>query len=123
MNHKELDVWKKSILLAEWVYKLTHEFPKEEVYGMTSQLRRASVSVSTNIAEGSARKGNKEFVQFLHISLGSLAELETLIIISRKIDYLSEKQKTETLELITDCSKLTYGLIKYITKNKKPTIS
>ncbi len=123
MNHKELDVWKKSILLAKRIYKLTREFPKEEIYGITSQLRRASVSVSTNIAEGSARKGNKEFIQFLHISLGSLAELETLIIISRKIDYLSEKQKIETLDLITDCSKLTYGLIKYITKNKKPTIS
>ena len=123
MNHKELDVWKKSTLLAKRIYKLTREFPKEEIYGITSQLRRASVSVSTNIAEGSARKGNKEFIQFLHISLGSLAELETLIIISRKIDYLSEKQKIETLDLITDCSKLTYGLIKYITKNKKPTIS
>jgi four helix bundle protein len=118
MNHKELDVWKSSMLLAEMVYKQTTDFPKHEQFGITSQLRRAAVSVPTNVAEGSARKGNKEFVQFLYISLGSLTELETLIILSRNIDYLSEDKKDEIIKLITSCSKLTHGLIKYL-KNKQ----
>ena len=105
MNHKELDVWKSSMLLAELVYKQTKDFPKHEQFGMTSQIRRAAISVPTNIAEGSARKGNKEFIQFLHISLGSLSELETLIILSQNIDYISEENKNELLELLTNCSK------------------
>ncbi len=117
MNHKELDVWKNSMLLAELVYKQTKDLPKHEQFGLTSQMRRAAVSVPTNIAEGAARKGNKEFIQFLYISLGSLAELETLLLISRNIDYLSEEQKEESLKLITTCKKLNLGLIKYL-KNK-----
>lgn len=100
MNHKELDIWKSSMLLAELVYIQTKDFPVHEQFGLISQLRRAVVSVPTNIAEGAARKGNKEFIQFLYISLGSLAELETLIIISRNIDYLSVGQKDEILGLV-----------------------
>ena len=118
MNHKELDVWKSSMLLAELVYKQTKDFQKHEQFGMTSQIRRAAISVPANIAEGSARKGNKEFIQFLHISLGSLSELETLIILADKIEYISESNKDELIELITTCSKLTYGLIKYLNRKK-----
>jgi len=119
MNHQDLDVWKSAMLLAERVYRETVEFPKHEQFGMTSQLRSAAVSVSANIAEGSARKGDKEFIQFLYISLGSLAELETLMIISNKVGYLNDANKDDLLELVTHCSKLTYGLIKYLKSKDK----
>lgn len=114
MNHKDLDVWKSAILLAEKVYRETVDFPKQEQFGLISQLRRAAVSVPANIAEGSARKGNKELIQFLYISLGSLAELETLIILSNKVGYFNDEKQDNLLTLVTKCSKLTYGLIKYL---------
>ena len=75
MNHKDLDVWKESMNLAREVYLLTQTFPKEERYGITSQIRRSAVSIPSNIAEGAARSSDKEYIQFLYISLGSLAEL------------------------------------------------
>ena len=84
-NHKDLKVWEKSIDLAEEIYKITKNFPKEELYGITSQIRRAAVSISANIAEGAARNSNKEFIQFLYIALGSLSELETELIISKRV--------------------------------------
>jgi four helix bundle protein len=114
MNHKDLDVWKESMLLAKEVYLLTKHFPKEELYGITSQLRRASVSVPSNIAEGAARSSDKEFVQFLYISLGSLSELETQLLLSKDLEFIDVKTilpKTEPIKM-----KLL-GLIKYL-KNK-----
>jgi len=77
MDHKDLDVWKRSMDLVQLIYEYTKLFPKEEMYGLTSQMRRAAVSIPSNIAEGAARKGDKEFIQFLMLSLGSLSELET----------------------------------------------
>jgi four helix bundle protein len=73
--HKDLDVWKESMRLAKDVYALTTKFPKEEMYGLTSQIRRSAVSIPSNIAEGAGRNSNKEFIQFVYISLGSLVEL------------------------------------------------
>jgi four helix bundle protein len=113
MNHKELDVWKESIELTKKIYNITKNFPKEELYGLTNQIRRASVSIPSNIAEGSARSSDKEFIQFLYISLGSLSELETQLIISKEIGY-NEHIFEEELEKI---KKMTLGLIKYL-KNK-----
>ena len=118
MNHKDLDAWKVSMMLAKLVFQETKSFPKNEQFGMTSQMRRAAVSVPANIAEGSARKGDKEFIQFLHIALGSLAELETLTILAADFEYSSDKQKDSLLEQITISSKLVYGMIKYL-RNKK----
>ncbi|OGC89196.1 MAG: hypothetical protein A2W25_03240 [candidate division Zixibacteria bacterium RBG_16_53_22] len=77
MDHKDLDAWKQAMLLVEDVYKVTSAFPKEEIYGLTAQLRRSAVSVPSNLSEGAGRKSSKEFNNFLSISLGSLAELET----------------------------------------------
>ena len=114
MNHKDLDVWKSAMLLAEAIYVETDDFPTHEQFVLTSQLRRAAVSVPANIAEGSARKGNKELIQFLYISLGSLAELETLIILSNKVGYFIDEKQEKLLALITQCSKLTHGLINYL---------
>jgi len=120
MNHKDLDVWKAAMDLAESIYRATGDFPAHEQFGLTSQLRRAAVSVPANIAEGYARKANTEFIQFLHISLGSLAELETLIILSGNVGYLQEETSEKLLADVTRCSRLTFGLIKFVRANKKP---
>ncbi len=109
-NHKDLKVWENSIDLAEEIYKITKNFPKEESYGITSQIRRAAVSISANIAEGAARNSNKEFMQFLYIVLGSLGELETELIISKRVGYLKEKV---IFDKIIEIRKLLLGLIKY----------
>lgn len=90
-SYKELIVWQKSIELVKKIYKLTASFPKDEIYGLASQMRRAAVSIPSNIAEGYARKNLKEYLQFLRISYGSSAELETQIVIAKDlykdIDY------------------------------------
>ena len=84
-SYKDLIVWQKAIELATWIYGLTGGFPKEEIYGITSQMRRAAVSVPSNIAEGQSRQHKNEFIQFLSIAKGSLSELETQLIISGKL--------------------------------------
>ena len=89
-GHKDLDVWKKSMAFVTTIYKVTQDFPKEEIYGITNQMRRAAVSIPSNISEGASRGYEKEFIQFLHIALGSLSELETQILISRNLDFISE---------------------------------
>lgn len=96
-NHKDLEVWKRAVELAREVYETTKSFPKEEVFGLTSQMKRASVSIASNIAEGAARKGQQEFVQFLYIAIGSASELDTQIEIAKAIgmgnaEALSELQ-------------------------------
>jgi four helix bundle protein len=85
MNHKDLEVWKKSMDLVEDVYALSKFFPNDEKFGLTNQIRRASVSVPSNISEGAARKSDKEFIQFLYIALGSLSELETQYLIAVRL--------------------------------------
>ena len=87
-THKELEVWQMGMDLVENVYRITGAFPKEEMYGLAAQIRRSAISIPSNIAEGAARKGNAEFIQFLNISLGSLSELETQILIAKRLDYL-----------------------------------
>jgi len=87
-----LDVWKLSIELVKSIYQLTNKFPTSETYGLTSQLRRSAISIPSNIAEGQGRNSPKEFRQFLAFALGSLAELETQLIISKEIDCLTEEK-------------------------------
>lgn len=89
MHHKDLDAWKEAITLVEAVYSATSSFPQAELFGLTSQLRRASVSVPSNISEGAARNTAREFSHFLGITLGSLAELETQLIIADRLGYAS----------------------------------
>lgn len=95
-THKDLDVWRRSIDLVASVYKTTSLFPKEELYGLTSQIRRAAVSIPSNIAEGAARNHVNEFRQFLYIALGSGAELETQLIIAKMLGFISD-EKSQTL--------------------------
>jgi len=117
MNHKDLDVWKGGIGLVTDIYKLSNILPDIEKYGMASQMRRAAISIPANIAEGAGRNSDKEFVQFLYISLGSLEELETLIIIGLNLKYFNTPGTKILIEKIVHIRKLLIGLIKYL-KNK-----
>ena len=99
-TYKELDVWKNGVELVKKVYIITSDFPKEEVYGLTSQIRRSAISIPSNIAEKSARNSTKEFIQFLYIALGSAAELETQLIISKDLGFLKDLSLFEDLEKI-----------------------
>ena len=111
-THKDLDAWKKAIELVEAVYGLTKAFPKTEMYGLTNQLRGAAVSIPSNIAEGAARSSTKEFVQFLHIALGSVSEVETQVIIAQRLDYVDDVNSIE--EQIEAVRRLILGLIRYL---------
>ena len=112
MNHKELNVWKKSMELVSLVYEISATFPDVEKFGLTSQIRRSAVSIPSNIAEGSARKGNKDLIQFLYISLGSLAELETQYLIAVQLKFVEKHTKLENL--IIEVTKLLLGFKNYI---------
>ncbi len=111
-TYRDLDIWKASIQLVKDVYKLTEQFPKQEVYGLVSQMRRAGVSIPSNVAEGFRRYHNKEYKQFLYISLGSCAELETQTTISRELAYISEDKETALLEKLDHISRMISNLLK-----------
>jgi four helix bundle protein len=115
MTHKDLTVWKKSMRLVLLIYKHTQSFPKEELYGIVSQMRRAATSIPSNIAEGYGRNSNKELIRFLYVALGSSSELETQIIISFHLKYLQEKEYEELVQLNDEVRKMLSSLIK--TKN------
>jgi len=91
-RHHDLLVWQEGISLVKEIYAVTAAFPKEEAFGLTSQMRRSAVSVPSNVAEGAARVGKKEFIQFLAISRGSLMELETQIILAKELDFIEDGQ-------------------------------
>jgi len=110
--HKKLDVWKLSVDLVAEIYKLTHILPPEERYNLSSQMQRAVVSVPANIAEGAARKSKKEFAQFLHISQGSLSELDTHLEVAKRLEYLSEDKIHSSDVLMERIDKMLTGLIK-----------
>ena len=110
-DHKELEAWKLSMDIVVDVYKVTTAFPKEEIFGLTAQMRRAAVSIPSNISEGAARNSEKEFVHFLHVALGSAAELETQLIISQRLTYVTD---ISSLIARTDfVQKLICGLIRH----------
>lgn len=106
MTHKDLEVWQKAITFVTDIYNQTAGFPKEEMYGLVSQLRRSSVSIPSNIAEGAARQSNKEYIQFLYVALGSLMELDTQLIIAKNINFLSEESLIK-LQLKIENRKIT----------------
>ena len=110
-NFQDLRIWQIGIEVVKDIYILTKKFPKEELYGLTSQVRRSAVSIPSNIAEGFRRYHNKEYKQFLYISLGSCAELETQIIIANELDYINENDKAELIEKIKYICRMTVKLI------------
>jgi four helix bundle protein len=116
-NFRELEIWKRSVDLAEYIYKATNDFPKDELYGLTSQLRRAAVSIPSNIAEGFTRLHNREYKQFLYVSLGSCSEVITQLIISEKLGYIEKKKADRLIDEIEQISKMTMSLIKKLNTN------
>jgi len=110
-SHKDLIVWQKSIDLTVLIYKLTEKFPKEELYGLVMQMRRSAVSVASNIAEGRSRKTRKDFIQFLRIAYGSVAELETQLIIAQKLEKTKDLNYSKVNELLLEVSKMLNAMI------------
>jgi four helix bundle protein len=117
--HKKLDVWRESVALATHIYQVTENFPKAETYGLTSQMRRSVVSVSSNIAEGAARFSSKEFAQFLNIAGGSLSELDTQLEIAYNLTFLTVEEKKEIDSKIDAIAAKLAGLIKHIRRDDK----
>ena len=108
MTHKDLEVWKKRMDLVEDVYKLMKQLPENEKYGLISQIKRSSISIPSNIAEGAARGSTKEFIRFLDIASGSLSELETQLLLLERLGFCStEENLSEEIETI---GKMLYGL-------------
>ena len=116
-TYQNLNVWKKSMLLVKEIYLLLKEYPKEEIYALSSQIKRAAVSVPANIAEGIGRNYKKDTIQFLHISRGSLYELETLMCISQMMSYLTNDSFNGVNDNIQECLRLLNGLISYYEKS------
>ena len=114
MNHKELDVWKVSIELVTLTYKYTENFPKHEQFGLINQIRRSAVSIPSNIAEGSGRNSWKELHNFVGYSIGSAAELDTQLIIAKKLNYLDDEAEDTLFKMIEKTRKLLSGYKKYI---------
>lgn len=112
-NYKDLDVWKKSIDLVSNIYELLPKYPQDEKYALVDQMRRSSISVPSNIAEGQARGSEKEFVQFLNFSRGSLAELETQLIISHRLRYLNQSDFQLVMDKIEEINRMLFRLIAY----------
>ncbi len=115
-THKDLIVWKKSIDFVVEIYLKTNSFPKEEQYGLTSQIRRAAVSISSNIAEGYGRHSEKELIRFLFISLGSASEVETHLIISNRLGYINDNSFENLSQNVLEIVRMLSALIK--SKNK-----
>ncbi len=111
-SFRDLEIWKKGIKLVEDAYAVTKTFPKEEIYGLTSQMRRSAVSIPSNIAEGFRRRSNAEYRQFLYVSLGSCAELETQVTIAKNLNYITQNVEDGLLESIDHTCRMTMNLIK-----------
>ena len=119
-SHKELKVWQKGIELVKSIYEITQLFPPNEQFGLISQMRRAAVSIPSNIAEGCGRNSDKELIHFLYVALGSASELETQIIISQELSLLQPEKSEQMQSLIFEIIKMTSSLIKSIrTRDEK----
>ena len=117
-SYRDLEVWQRSMKLAKRIYQVTQKFPSDERFGLTNQLRRASVSVPSNLAEGHARFGAGEFSRFISISMGSVAEIETQILLSTDLGYLTGELSREILEDLETIGKMLRGLAKSISKRR-----
>lgn len=116
MHHKNLEAWKESINFVTEIYELTKKFPKEELWGLTSQIRRASVSIPSNIAEGCGRTSTKETSRFMDIAIGSIAEVETQLIIAQNLGYIDSE---ELISKLSKINALVQGIKKYLSKVEK----
>jgi four helix bundle protein len=124
VSYRDLDVWQQARVLVKIIYQLTRSFPKDEQFGLISQLRRAVISVPSNVAEGCGRNHFKDSTQFFFIARGSLYEVETQLIVSSDLGFLSEQEVETALSQVTRCKKLLNGFINYFqkqTNNDQPT--
>lgn len=113
-SFRDLQVWEKSHNLTLQIYKLTSEFPREEIYGLTSQIRRACASIPTNIAEGCGRESSADFARFLQIAMGSASETEYLILLAHDLKYLTKDQHAELMDTIIRIKKMLINLQKSV---------
>ncbi|MFH1731858.1 MAG: four helix bundle protein [Planctomycetota bacterium] len=120
-DYRDLLVWQKGIAFVKDIYLATKRFPSDERFGLTDQMRRAAVSIPSNIAEGHARQHRKEFRQFLHITLGSLAELDTQLIVARDLEYISDEEVAGLGDKLTELRKMTCGLIAKLPVTPNPS--
>ena len=121
-SYRDLDVWKKSLELVKEIYKTTNGFPSEEKFGLVNQMPRAAVSIPSNIAEGHARLATGEFMRFISISLGSVAELETQLILSKELHFIDKPILEKFLLLLDEIGKMLRGLYKSLQKKKLEAI-
>ena len=112
--HKKLNAWTDAVDLAQQIYRVTERFPSNERFGLTSQIRRAAVSIPSNIAEGAARQTKKEFLNFLHIAKGSLSELDTQLEIARRLEYLDQARWKTLDERLERVDRMLSGLIRHL---------
>ena len=118
-SHKDLLVWQKAVELVVTVYRITSTFPRDELYGLVSQIRRSAVSIPSNIAEGAARQTKREFQQFLHIALGSASELETQFIIAGRLGYCDALQMEAMSREMDQIRRMLLGLIRQLRSGNK----
>ncbi|MCQ9207627.1 MAG: four helix bundle protein [Omnitrophica bacterium] len=111
-SYKDLEVWKKSVELVKEIYNITKKFPKEEQFGITSQMRRCSISISSNISEGKTRQYVNEYIQFLYIALGSCSEINTQTIIAKELNFIKQAELDLLSEKIDHVSRMIRNLIK-----------
>ena len=110
-SYKDLDIWKRSCTMVTTIYRATENFPKREMFGLTSQLRRAAISVPANIAEGAARLYTREYIRFLSNALGSIAELETLFKVSVDLGYITEQRIQNATQELDEIGRMTRRLV------------
>ena len=115
-TYENLDAWKNAVELAVSIYEITQDFPKEEVYGLTSQIRRAVISISSNLAEGAGRPSKKDFRRFVDISMGSLNETESLLIVAYKLGFINEEVYLSTKSKTEELGRILNGLKKYLSE-------
>jgi len=111
LSHKDLEVWQRSMNLVADVYLLTKTFPKEELYGLVSQMRRAAVSIPSNIAEGRAKRSTRDYIRFVNIAYGSAAELETQMLIAKRLEFAVSERSDAILSELSEIGKMLNGLL------------
>lgn len=117
-SYQDLIAWQKAMDLVTEIYEVSHKFPREEIFALTSQLRRAAVSIPSNIAEGQGRSSRKEFLYYLGNAKGSLSEVETQVLIARKLDYIDDEVSNSLLNLSAEVGRILNGLLASL-RNKK----
>jgi four helix bundle protein len=119
-DYRDLIVWQKAMDLVEAIYQTTKSFPREEIYGLTSQLRRAAVSIPSNIAEGNGRNSTRDYIHFIGMAYGSLKEAETQILIAERLHYIDSDHNSRLVQMTTEVARLISGLMNSLNRKISP---